>query len=344
VSVTLLIENPRALLFQSILFSRALHFRESFNANQTIQIQSQSTPYVPSSHLQMRPTVFLLFILFWLSTTTGVAAAASDTRRTRPSSTLGRPPHAGRARANRCRRHRHHPRRLHHHPAESPPAAKGEWITRAEAAELVPPGSPAPPWVVTETPTPIVLGLAATMVTKGIFDIWQSPRPENFAKGPPARPTFYLHTTVLYAVSHSDPIHSLVNLALTYGYGRRVEQRYGSRRTLMLLIGSVVGGGIINLIGCTFFNQRPGKGSSGISLSFLSAFAVGRLLDAAAVGGARRRSPSMARHFWWEMRCRLQLLLLKLVLQDGGSLSVWIHAYGVVAGAVFALLLHDPSG
>lgn len=168
------------------------------------------------------------------------------------------------------------------------------------------------------------------MLIQGLVDIWPSRAPRQMVHRGPRTPGV-LHTTILYSISHSDPIHFLVNLAMTYGFGANVERRYGSRRTAILLASVVAGGGLINWVGCQRLGQCQGRGSSGVALALLSAYRCSR-----ALAPHSRRAAPQAFDAWAFVRGCLVVLGVELALL-GANLSLQIHVYGVVAGAHFVL-------
>lgn len=185
--------------------------------------------------------------------------------------------------------------------------------------------------------TPVVLWLVSAMICHGLFDIWPSKAPQQHTAHTSPRTLRILHTTVLYCVSHSDPIHFLVNLAMTCGFGFQIERQYGSRRTSVLLASVVLGGGLINLMGCKRFVQCQGRGSSGIALALLSAYRCSMILEAPA---GPRPTPRTVFDAWSFVRSCLLVLGVELALL-GANLSLRIHMYGVVAGAIFAIFNGD---
>lgn len=182
--------------------------------------------------------------------------------------------------------------------------------------------------------TPVVLGLVSAMLCHGLLDIWASKASHQQTAHTSAWTSgVLLHTTVLYCISHSDPIHFLVNLAMTYGFGSEIERRYGSRRTSVLLASVVLGGGLINLVGCKRFGQCQGRGSSGIALALLSAHRCSRVLEEQNRPRATRQTVFDA---WAFVQSYLLVLGVEVALL-GANLSLRIHVYGVVVGAMFAI-------
>lgn len=170
---------------------------------------------------------------------------------------------------------------------------------------------------------PVVWGLTSAMLLKGLRDVFVLGHSNAHRHG--TQTPNLLHTTVLYSISHADLIHFLVNLGLVHAYGTHIERRCGSRRLSALLASVVLGGGLLNLAGCARFGHCQGKGSSGISMALLSAFECGRAL--------RSKKSHGAWAFAWGC---LGLLALELALL-GPNLSLRIHLYGLVAGALFAI-------
>lgn len=252
----------------------------------------------------------LVFVLAWLST--ALAGGHSTIR----------PPHR--------------PRRLGRGgpplPWGQPPNASASVIDPSQkmTVDVAAPSSLSARWA----ETPVVLGLVSAMLCHGLLDIWASKASQQQAAHTRARmPGNLLHTTILYCISHSDPIHFLVNLAMTYGFGSQIERRDGSRRTSVLLASVVLGGGLINLVGCERFGQCQGRGSSGIALALLSAYRCSRVLEAPAKPRATRQTVFDA---WAFVRSCLLVLGVELALL-GANLSLRIHVYGVVVGAMFAI-------
>lgn len=212
-----------------------------------------------------------------------------------------------------------------------------------------------------EIETPVASALTSAMVAKGLFDLWpryfgraqQHPQPRRYQYPTTATRRMgstvwkYFKLMVLYAISHTDLIHLLVNLFFAYTYGHRLEQRYGSGRMLVLVGAVVVGGGLINLAGWRRFTQYQGRGSSGISLALLSAYAFGDVLHRHAHGGrhvnrafkANTRSPRRsADAMGLFLAACCGVLELQLMMLDQ-NLSVRLHTYGLVVGALFAYFI-----
>lgn len=131
--------------------------------------------------------------------------------------------------------------------------------------------------------TPVVSALTSAMVAKGLFDLWHNyfgrrERPQHLTARRGLSLWEYIQLGFLYSVFHTDLIHLLVNLFFTHCFGTRIEQAHGSGRTLALVGSAVVGGGLINLAGWHRFDGYQGRGSSGISLALLSAYAFGEVL------------------------------------------------------------------
>ncbi len=274
----------------------------------------------------MRPGFLLLFVLsiLWLSTTPTPTCASGTRKSTRE-----------------WRLHRIHRRRLQAPETAPPSNASGDGLT-IQGKGPAPIGllSNSKPWV----GAPVVLGIASSMVVKGLVDLWHHYHHHIAATGisSKARPN-HLEMALLYSVSHSDMVHFLVNLALTSEYGWRIERRYGSGRLLVLIASVMLGGGVINLVGCRFFDQCHGRGASGVSLSLVSAYACGHILDWLKARRPTRRkqrlvgAASIQNDMVMFLRCCVVVLLLELQAMDA-HLSVWIHAYGMAAGALFALV------
>lgn len=206
--------------------------------------------------------------------------------------------------------------------------------------------------ILARSETPVVSALTWAMVAKGLFDLWH----KYFGRARAVRKQGlsmwdYVKLVVLYAISHTDLIHLLVNLFLTHCYGTRIEKEHGSGWTLALVGSVVLGGGLINLAGWNRFDHHQGRGSSGISLALLSAYAFGDILK-------QNRAP--ARFGWgWGFRTPKRkeslkdsigsfvytcwsILDLQLLMLDK-HLSVHLHAYGLIVGTLFALWMHEDD-
>lgn len=151
---------------------------------------------------------------------------------------------------------------------------------------------------------------------------WGALAPERLADGE-------LWRLVSYGFLHLDWLHLGLNALGLWGLGRVVEAVFGPVRALWLFVVSVVGGGLLSLLG------------GGTVLVGASGGLFGLLGALVAFGLLRRRalSSSLREVFGWRL---WPWILLNLAL---GLLLPWVndkaHVGGLLAGALAALALGD---
>lgn len=127
---------------------------------------------------------------------------------------------------------------------------------------------------------------------------------------------------------HIGPVHLLWNLYAGWSWCAPLERRIGTLRYLPLYLGSGVVASAFSVIG----HDVVAAGASGAMFGIIGALLA---LDRLELGSWKALQAKQSRN--------LTMIALWLAIGPFAGFDNWAHAGGLVAGAAFGWLLHDPQ-